>query len=128
MLRIQAIQEAGQRRANYIITQYLMTPMGCLYLAVIDKVCEPTCDPSFQPRNSCMKVTDEEKMEFFAEDSRNLFKLVTELQFFKERLYQFMQCKLTSEGLMSSLTDMEIGELYVASIMRNYYSTIGKRA
>jgi hypothetical protein len=128
MLRIQAIQEAGQRRANYIITQYLMTPMGCLYLAVIDMLCEPTCDLSFQPRDSCMKVTDEEKMEFFAEDSRNLFKLVTELQFFKERLSQFMQCKLTSEGLMSSLTDMEIGELYVASIMRNYYSTIGKRA
>jgi len=128
MLRIQAIQEAGQRRANYIITQYLMTPMGCLYLAVIDNVCEPTCDPSFQFRNSCMKVTDEEKMEFFAEDSRNLFKLVTELEFFKERVSQFMQVKLTSEGLMSSLTDMEIGELYVASIMRNYYSTIGKRA
>jgi hypothetical protein len=127
MLRIQAIQEAGQRRANYIITQYLMTPMGCLYLAVIDKVCEPKCDPSFQP-TSCMKTTDEEKMEFFAEDSRNLFKLATELEFFKERVSQFMQVKLTSEGLMSSLTDMEIGELYVASIMRNYDSTVGKRA
>ena len=127
MIRNKEIQEAGQRRADYVLAQFMMTPMGCLYLAVIDNISKPTCDSSFQPTSCMEKATYEDIMEFNYGDSADLYKLATDLQFFKERMNLFMQgCTLTQEGMMSRLTDTEIGELYVASIMRNYYSTIGK--
>ena len=129
MLRNKQIQEAGQRRAEYVMGQFIMTPMGSLYLSCLDNINPPTCDSSFQPTSCMEKATNEDKMEFNYGDSADLYKLATDLQFFKERMNLFMQgCKLTREGMMSLLTDTEIGELYVASIMRNYYSTIGKRA